>query len=130
MDTFIEYYFGMAFPYLHFFQILFLIILFLYFKLKNKIDKKQYIQMIGGIQLILITALILFFIIDIYLYYDQTSSVRYEILPHAPEKMKLYFERSNERTYPFLVSQLVVYILDYIFYVLLYIKKRTLILKL
>lgn len=123
MDAIFDSYITMAHGYLHILQIIFIILLILIYNFTKTSKIKKKIVLIENLQLLLIIFYVVLIFVNIYIVYKLNSSIDYEILPKSIENMRLFFERTNERMFPFWISQLSVTLISLIVYLLLNMKK-------
>lgn len=125
MNYIIDYYFNMANGFLHIFEILFLMSVFIVFKRKEKkLNYENSYRYLFKVNFILFIFMFLVFVINLYLVYEVFNSKFYLDISPTSQGIKLYFKGFKDRLFPFLVSQLVVAVLCCAFYIWIQIKQK------
>ena len=125
MNYIIDYYFNMANGFLHIFEILFLVSLFIIFKRReNKLNHENKVRYFSKVNFVLFIFMFIVLVINIYLVYEIFNSKFYLDISPTSHGIYLYFKGFKDSLFPFLLSQLVVSALCCIFYIWIHLKQK------
>lgn len=120
-----NYYLGMAYGFLHIFELIFLAFFFIYFRIMiKKIDTDSHLIFKNKIKLVLFIFIFCVFIINLYILYDTLNLKFHVVISPTMEGIKLFFDGFKERFFPYLLSQLFVVIICFIFYLWVYFSEK------